>query len=487
MYSIGYDIGSSSIKAVLIETDTGKTVASTQYPKIEMDIISKNSGWAEQHPEIWWENVCNATKEILKNSNVSPKEIKGIGIAYQMHGLVCVDKEMNVLRSSIIWCDSRAVDIGRQAYENLGSKCLEHSLNAPGNFTASKLKWVKENEPEIYQKIFKILLPGDYIAMKLTGELSTTISGLSEAILWDFKENKVADFLLDYFGLSSELLPKVVDTFGEQGYLTPDAAEACGLHPGTPVSYRAGDQPNNALALNVFSPGEIAASGGTSGVVYGVPDRNIYDKESRVNNFAHVNHSPDNPRIGVLLCINGAGILYSWIKNQLSKEVTYEDMEKIMDAIPVNSEGLSILPFGNGVERMFQNRNPEAGAYICNLQFNRHTNAHIYRATLEGIAYSFIYGIKILNEMGLKTSVIRVGNDNLFQSGIFSSTVCNLAESSIEVINTSGAAGAAKAAAYGLGEYKDLKEAFGNNEIVDRYDPGNKNCMRMVMKPGNQN
>lgn len=475
MFLLGYDIGSSSIKAALVDAETGKTVQVVQHPKLEMEIISPHAGWAEQHPETWWENLCQATKELLQITGVNPQEIKSIGIAYQMHGLVLIDKEQHVLRPSIIWCDSRAVEIGNEAFQALGEeKCLSHLLNSPGNFTASKLKWVKENEPEIYERIYKILLPGDYIAMKLTGEMNTTISGLSEGIFWDFKKNGIADFLLDHYGISKKLIPEIVDTFSLHGKLNKIAAEETGLIEGTAVAYRAGDQPNNALSLGVFKPNEVAATGGTSGVVYGVVDEPIYDNESRINGFAHVNHTIENPRLGLLLCINGAGIQYSWLKKLIAQpDLSYNQMEKMASEIPVGSEGLRMIPFGNGAERMLSNKNP--GAQINNLQFNRHSQAHFYRAALEGIAFSFVYGFQVLKDLGLNPKVIKVGNDNLFQSKIFSKTIANLLNCNIEIVKTTGAAGAAKASGIGAGIYKNLEEAIKTNEVEQIYQPSETN------------
>ncbi|MGK0315684.1 MAG: xylulokinase, partial [Saprospiraceae bacterium] len=465
MYLLGYDLGSSSIKAALIDSTTGETVQVVQYPETEMDIISVQNGWAEQEPETWWENLCIATKELLQKSGVNPQEIKSIGIAYQMHGLVLVDKDQNVLRPSIIWCDSRAVDIGNEAFESLGKeKCLSHLLNSPGNFTASKLKWVKDNEPEIFDEIDKIMLPGDYIAMKLSGKINTTISGLSEGMFWDFKNNKIADFLIDHYGISNTLIPNVVDTFEVQGYVSKQAAIETGLSDGTAVAYRAGDQPNNALSLGVFKPNEVAATGGTSGVVYGMADKLIYDNESRINGFAHVNHSSQNPRLGLLLCINGAGIQHSWLKKQMANsETSYVEMERMASNIPIGADGLRILPFGNGSERMLKNSNP--GAQINNLQFNKHTRAHFYRAGLEGIAFAFVHGFQVLKDLGMNPKVIKVGNDNLFQSQVFSNTIANLLGCNIEVIKTTGAAGAAKASGIGVGIYSSLEDASKTNEI----------------------
>lgn len=471
MYLLGYDIGSSTIKAALVDAQTRQPVAVVQYPDTDMDIISRQSGWAEQQPEIWWQNICIATRRLLQQSGVKSDEVVAIGLGYQMHGLILIDKDQHVLRPSIIWCDSRAVAIGRQAYREIGEEpCMRNLLNSPGNFTASKLKWIKDNEPDIYQKVDKIILPGDFIAMKMTGEVHTTISGLSEAILWDFQENKVAKMLLDYYGFSSELLPDLVPTFSDQGSLRTEAAEALGLTPGITVTYRAGDQPNNALSLNVLHPGEIAATSGTSGVVYGIVDRPIYDFKSRVNAFAHVNYENAQNRIGILLCLNGAGIQYSWIKHQIARGgTTYSDMERMVSSVPVGSGGVCILPFGNGAERMLENRN--LNAHIYNLQFNRHTRAHLFRAALEGVAFSFVYGIKILNEIGMKVDVIRVGNDNMFQSPVFANTIATLLDCQIEMFETTGAVGAAMAAGYGAGIYKSLKEALTGLQVETIYEP----------------
>jgi len=474
MYLLGFDLGSSSIKAALVKADTGKTVAVAQYPAVEMEMIAKHPGWAEQNPEIWWENTCQATKKLLSQVDIETSQIQSIGIAYQMHGLVLIDKNQKVLRPSIIWCDSRAVEIGNQAFQDLGEeKCLSHLLNSPGNFTASKLKWVQENEPEIYQQIDKIFLPGDYLAMKLTGKAVTTIAGLSEGIFWDFSKNEIADFLLDHYNIDKELIPEIKDTFSEQGKLHEAAAIATGLSAGIPVTYRAGDQPNNAFSLGVINPNEVAATGGTSGVIYGVVDHPAYDPKSRINGFAHVNHSPEQPRLGLLLCINGAGIQYAWLKKQMADPgISYLEMEKMMESIPVGSDGLRIIPFGNGAERILANQDP--GAQVNNLQFNRHTQAHFFRAALEGIAFSFVYGFKVLQESGLKPAVIKVGNDNLFQSKIFSETIANLLDCKLEIIKTNGAAGAAKGSGIGSGVYKSFEEAVSKNEIEKEYHPGSE-------------
>lgn len=463
MYLLGYDIGSSSVKASLVSVETGKCVASAFYPKTEAPIKAVKPGWAEQDPEMWWANLKLATADILAQSGAKGNEIEAIGISYQMHGLVCVDAAGKPLRDSIIWCDSRAVPYGNQAFEAIGGeKCLEHLLNSPGNFTASKLAWVKENEPEVFKNIYKIMLPGDYIALKLSGKICTTVSGLSEGMFWDFKNNEISKDLMQYYGFSEDLIAKIVPTFSVQSRVNEAAAAELGLAPGIPISYRAGDQPNNALSLNVMKPGEVATTGGTSGVVYGVLGEVNYDKLSRVNTFAHVNHG-EQTRLGVLLCINGTGILNAWMKRTVAPEgIGYAEMNELAASVPVGAEGLSIIPFGNGAERVLQNENP--GASIHGINFNIHTKAHIIRAAQEGIAFSFAYGMEVMENMGMEIKTIKAGHANLFLSPLFRQTLANVTGATIELYDTDGSVGAAKGAGIGAGIYKDSDEAFATLE-----------------------
>ncbi|MFY0599507.1 MAG: carbohydrate kinase [Cyclobacteriaceae bacterium] len=471
MYFLGYDVGSSSIKAAIVDANTNAQVSVLFYPEKEMSITSLKSGWAEQEPETWWENLIQATKKVIKESGVNPREISGIGISYQMHGLVLIDKDKQVLRPSIIWCDSRAVEIGDAAFEAMGHQtCFEHLLNSPGNFTASKLKWVQENEPELYSKIDKIMLPGDYIAMRLTGEVNTTISGLSEGMIWDFKTNTPSKDLFGHFGFENDLVPEVKPTFSVQGEVSVEVANLLGLKSGIPVGYRGGDQPNNAMSLGVLESGQVAGTGGTSGVVYGVNKSPVYDEQSRVNSFAHVNYSMENPNVGVLLCINGSGIQYRWINQEVASEGTsYFDMEKMMADVPVGSDGLRMLPFGNGAERVLGNK--DVGSHIQGLQFNRHSKPHLFRAALEGIAFSFAYGIEVMTSLGMSIESMRVGNDNLFQSQIFSDTVSTLMNGKIEIVETTGAIGAARAVGFTTGHFSSLREAMSGDKVLKTYVP----------------
>ena len=459
MLLLGIDLGSSSVKASVIDGESGNCVATAFYPEEEMRIVAKKPGWAEQDTDLWWANMKAAILDCTVKLGREKEKIGAIGISYQMHGLVAVDNNNIVLRPSIIWCDSRAVDYGEKAFNSLGSEyCLSHLLNSPSNFTASKLAWVKNNEHDLFNRIHKIMLPGDYIAMKLTGEISTTYTGLSEGIFWDFAENKVSEGIMNYFGFNHELLPSPFSSFSTQGALLKSVASELGLPPGIPVSYRAGDQPNNALSLNVLNPGEVAATAGTSGVIYGVTDKKKYDPYSRVNTFLHVNHSMADPRLGVLLCINGTGILNSWLRRNTGGKLSYNEMNNLAGEIAAGSDGLYILPFGNGAERMLGNK--DTGARIEGLNFNTHTNAHLFRSAQEGIAFSFRYGLDIMKETGIDPKLIRAGYANMFLSSVFRETLSNITGTMISLYNTDGSIGAARGAGIGCGYYKSEKEAF---------------------------
>ncbi|WP_017446989.1 xylulokinase [Gayadomonas joobiniege] len=473
MYLLGLDIGSSSTKASILDSQSGQCIASTHYPKTELSITSEQAGFAEQDPEVWWQCVQAACKALFALDHVDASLIKAIGISYQMHGLVCVDKAQQVLRPSIIWCDSRAVNIGQQAFAQLGEqRCLQTLLNSPGNFTASKLKWVKENQPEIFEKIDKFMLPGDFIAMKLTGEVTTTASGLSEGTLWDFEKQDIAEHLMQHYGFDANLIPTIVPSFGAQGQISAQSANLLGLSPDVQVCYRAGDQPNNALSLNVMRDGEIAATAGTSGVIYAVTDKNAYDPKSRVNTFKHVSEPSQADSNGVLLCVNGTGRLYSWIRSLLAEtgqNPDYESLNTLAAGVPIGSEGLVVHPFGNGAERVLENQNP--GGQFHHLDFNRHQLGHLMRASQEGIVFALKYGFDVLKNMGVQGEVIRAGKGNMFLSPVFREAFVNTCQIPVELYQTDGAEGAARGAGLGLGVFKNRDEMVAGLKLNECIEP----------------
>lgn len=472
MYLLGIDIGTSSIKVAVVNAQTQKCVATAQYPDEETAIKAVKPGWAEQSPNDWWQNAQQAILKVNATGLFDPTEISAIGIAYQMHGLVVVDKNQEVLRDSIIWCDSRAVELGDKAFDEIGhEKSLQNLLNSPGNFTASKLAWVKNNEPEIYSKIDKIMLPGDLIAMKLTGEITTSIPALSEGIFWDFKKDEISADVMKHYGLAYDLIPPVKPLFSEHGNLQQEIARLLGLTAGIPVAYKSGDQPNNALSLNVLKPGEVAATAGTSGVIYGVSDELTYDQQSRVNTFAHVTYTNDKKYTGVLLCINGTGSMYRWAKHNFAPTLTYNELNELAAKAPIGSKGLKVLPFGNGAERMLNNK--YTGAQLLNIDLNTHNQADIFRAVQESIVFSFRYGLDIMRENGMQPKVIRAGKANLFLSDLFAQTFVDVTGVPIELYENDGSVGAAIGAGIGAGIFSSAEDAFSQHEVLKRFEPKN--------------
>jgi xylulokinase len=479
MLLLGIDIGTSSVKVSVVDAGLQKALVSAQYPDTESPIISLQLGWAEQDPEMWWQQAQQAIAICNASGKYNPADIAAIGIAYQMHGLVLVDKDQQVLRNSIIWCDSRAVEYGDKAFEAIGEeRSLSHLLNSPGNFTAAKLAWVKENEPELYARIDKIMLPGDFIAMKLTGEITTSVSALSEGIFYDFKENGLSEDVMRFFGFSKELIPAVNPVFSSHGTLSTSVASALKLKVGIPVTYKAGDQPNNALSLNVLDPGEVAATAGTSGVIYGVSDKLAYDPKSRVNTFAHVNYTNKQTRLGILLCINGTGSLNRWAKSLFGAQISYAQMNEQARQVPMGSNGLRILPFGNGAERMLNNK--LVGVHFHHIDLNMHTQAHIFRAVQEGIACAFRYGLDIMRENGMNPTVIRAGKANLFLSDLFAETFVNVTGVPVELYKNDGSVGAALGAGIGAGIFSSAEEAFKGMEKIQVIEPAANNTFEPV-------
>ncbi|MFZ9661612.1 MAG: xylulokinase [Chitinophagaceae bacterium] len=470
MYLLGIDLGTSSVKATVVDAQSQKIVASAQFPEVEAEIISLQPGWAEQSPADWWTYVQKAILACHQKGGYDPRLIKAIGIAYQMHGLVTLDKDQNVIRNAIIWCDSRAVSIGEDAFQKIGKeKCLHHLLNSPGNFTASKLAWVKQHEPQHYERIASVMLPGDYIALKMTGVATTTASALSEGVFWDFRNNEISGDIINHYGFSKHLIPEVKDVFTAHGAVKQDIAAALGLTAGIPVSYKAGDQPNNALSLQVLEPGEVAATAGTSGVIYGVSDELRFDPPSRINSFAHVNHTAAANRIGILLCINGTGIFNKWIRQMVGCDKSYAALNEEAQKIVPGSDGLMALPFGNGAERMLENK--MIGAHLQGIDLNKHSSAHLVRSVQEGIAYSFRYGLDIMRENGMNPGVIRANKTNMFLSEVFTSAFADVTGVCIEFYEGDGSFGAAIGAGMGAGIYKNSKEAFSERKPIGVFEP----------------
>ena len=468
---LGIDLGSSSVKVSLLDTATGRTLDQEQRPAAaEMAIEAPRPHWAEQDPHRWWANTTEAIRALKARHSLA--EVSAIGVAYQMHGLVLLDAEGEVVRPSIIWCDSRAVALGREAAESIGQHRIETTtLNGPGNFTASKWAWVARHEPEVLARATTVMLPGDYIAFKLTGERNTTASGLSEMILWDFGQRRPASFVLEHYGLDVDLLPPLVPTFGDQGTVLAEVAQEFGFRQNARVAYRAGDQPNNAYALNVLEPGETAATAGTSGVVYAVTDQRVYDRQQRVNAFLHVNAAAEAERLGVLLCVNGTGSAYAWLRRTLGATALpdYAQVNAWAAESEIGGDGLRFYPWGNGAERMLGNA--DLGARLEGLTFARHGAPELCAAVQDGIAAALTYGTRGLDDVGARPQVVRAGRANLFLSDRFAQAFAQLGEAPLQLYDTDGAQGAARGAAVGAREYADHAEALASLRVVAEFEP----------------
>ena len=470
MLLCGIDLGTSAIKFSVVDAANQKLIFTCSFPDIENEIYSPELGFAEQDPEHWW--YCVKQAIIIGNSSgkYNPKDISAIGISYQMHGLVVLNAENKVLRNSIIWCDSRATGIGEKAFNDIGNQnCQSNLLNSPGNFTASKLAWVKQNQPHIYDQIDKVLLPGDYISGCLCHSYTTSSSALSEGIFWDFNQHGLSNDILTYFGFSKDLFPKIKPVFSSHGQIDKQIAHELGLNDQVEVTYKAGDQPNNAFSLGVLEPGEIATTAGTSGVMYGVSASLKFDPQNRVNSFAHVNHTNESIRIGVLMCINGTGILNRWLKQNFFSNLSYPEMNALGAKSPIGSNGLICNPFGNGSERIFNNKT--IGGSWHNLDFNRHSNADMIRSSQEGIAFAMVYGLELLETTGIKPTHLKAGLANMYLSDIFSNAIVNASHVGLELMESDGAYGAALGAGVGLGYYHTPNEAVNKIKRIKEVHP----------------
>lgn len=449
MHYLGIDLGSSSVKVCLADAN-GKEIASAKAPiDGEMEIISTSSGFAEQNPEDWWAMLTHGIKQ-LKEQGHNLANVKAIGIAYQMHGLVAMNDSFIPLRPAIIWCDSRAIPLGEKAFQEIGEeKALKKLLNSPGNFTAAKLAWVKNNEPDIYNKIAFIGLPGDWLAARLTGQLNATVSGLSEGIFIDHSTGQISNDVLNAFSIDKNFIKQPGESFRRFGKVLPTWCDEFGFNADAEVCYVAGDQPNNAFSLSAINPGEVAINAGTSGVLYAVSETPVVDMQQRVNTFAHVTHTTNKPSFGVLACVNGTGIQYSWLRHMLANngDLSFIDLNNLAKTAPPGCDGLHVFSFGNGAERILNNRN--IGASFTNINFHKHGPQHLIRAAQEGIAFSLVYCIEIFKEIGIEIKVLKAGSANLFNSPLFRQIVADTSGIPVEVINADGALGAARGAMVG--------------------------------------
>lgn len=437
MAFLGIDVGTSSVKVSIVGEDGVILASATAPASSERAINSPNPNWAEQNPEDWWEDAQQAILNLPLEARL---QVEAIGIAYQMHGLVLVDSQFQPVRPSIIWCDGRNIQESQILAESLGLDALENRLlNKPGTLTLAKLAWVAEHEPETLAKAHTFGLPGDFIAYKLTGEWSTTKSGYSEMVGWDFGASIPFEEGFRKAGWKLPL-PEARPNLEEGAPIQKVIAEKLGLPPSARVTYRAGDQPNNAFGLGVLQQGETAISAGTSGVLYGIGDSSPGLHEG-INRFLHV-----NSQIGVLMCLNGVGSALAFARRTWFQNQSYEALSEL--ASQANPENCPyFFPFGNGAERILSER---AFSGFTELDFNRHNLPELARSVFEGIAFAYRLGSEKMEKAGCLSKVVNGTESGLLKSSFFAQLLANELQVELILSEGDGSTAAARGAALGI-------------------------------------
>lgn len=460
-YLLGIDIGTSGTKTVLFN-EMGDTIASAigEYPLYQPHI-----GWAEQEPEDWWQATVDTIKQVLDTSGVNPADIKGIGLSGQMHGMVLLNKEGNVLRSSIIWCDQRTQEECHKITEIIGKERLIEITANPAltGFTASKVMWVKNHQPDIFEKIYKILLPKDYIRYKLTGEFATEVSDASGMQFLDVPKRTWSGEILNKLGLDYKWMPAVYESQEVSGKVTKKVAQLTGLAPGTPVVGGGGDQAAGAVGNGIVKPGVISSTIGTSGVVFAHMDEVNIDPRGRVHTFCHA--VPNTWH--VMGVTQGAGLSLQWMRNNFGaaeRELAefldidpYELMTKEAQKAAPGCEGLIYLPYLMG------ERTPHLDPYAKGVFFGlsaKHGRNEMIRTVMEGVAYSLRDCLEIIKGMGVSVSEVRASGGG-GKSSLWRQMQADIFNNPITTINSSEgpALGAALLAGVGTEVYNSVPEA----------------------------
>lgn len=460
-YLLGIDVGTSGTKTVIFD-EVGNTVVSAVY---EYPLYQPNIGWAEQEPGDWWNATVLGIRKVLFDSGIKADDISGIGLSGQMHGLVMLDKDNNVLRRSIIWCDQRSTKECEQVTSIIGAKRLREITANPAltGFTASKIMWVKNNEPEIFERTAKIMLPKDYVRFKLTGEFATEVSDAGGMQLMDIPNRCWSSEVLGKLEIDIEKLPKLYESQQVSAKVSKEAAELTGLSEGTAVVGGAGDQAAGAVGNGIVKPGVVSSTIGTSGVVFAYLDKISIDPAGRVHTFCHAVPNAWH----VMGVTQAAGLSLKWFRDNFCNEeinvakLMGVDPYVLMDKQAVQSElgggGLIYLPYLMG------ERTPHLDAYARGVFFGlsaKHDKKDMIRAVMEGVAYSLRDCIEIIGEMGIEVSEIRASGGG-GRSKLWKQIQADVFGKGVTTINSSEgpALGVALLAGVGTGVYKDVAQA----------------------------
>ena len=459
MNFIGIDVGTSSIKALLVDP-YGKVLASSnpEYPFQTPAPLQ-----AETDPEVWWDATCRALQKLLESTD--PGLVKGVGLTGQMHGLVLLDKKGNPLRPCIMWNDQRSFKECEEMTKIIGESEVLRITGNPilAGFTAPKLRWVEKNEPEIFAKISKVLLPKDFIRYRLTGEFFSEMSDASGTSMLNVGERKWSDEILSAMGWSKQWFPELTESTVASAKVSTEAGAVTGLPVGTPVIAGGGDQAAQAVGCGIVHEGMVSATLGTSGVVFAQSDEYRVEPDGKLHAFCHA--VPGKWHLmGVMLSAAGS---FQWYKTQLGREEharehngegnAYDLLTEAAAEIKPGSEGLVFLPYLSG-ERT-PHPDPHAKGAFVGLTL-RHSKAHLTRAVLEGVSYGLKDSLSLMQNLGVHPSRIILSGGGT-RSGLWKQMLADIFETPCCLVNaTEGAAyGAALLAAVGCGTIVSVEEA----------------------------
>lgn len=453
MYFLGIDLGTSSVKIVLID-DQGKLIKSSskRYP-----VFYPKTTWAEQDPNDWWKAVKEGIREIL-GSDIRKEDIKSIGLSGQMHGLVTLDKNNNILMPAILWCDQRTQEECDFLNYEIGQEKLSFytSNKALTGFTAPKILWVKKHRKDVYDKIAHILLPKDYIRFKLTGEYATDVSDASGTLLFDVKNRKWSSEMLDIVGLSKKVVPKCFESYEVTGEISKAAAVETGLQEGTLVVGGGGDQACGAVGTGTVQSGVLSVALGTSGVVFACQDSHSIDRQNRLHSFCHANGKWHV--MGVML--SAASCLKWWIENitkVMSENNVYDTLLAEAEGASAVSEGLFFLPYLVGERTPYSD--PDARGAFIGLNIT-HERSHLTRAILEGVSFGLRDSLEIIRDLKVPIDSIRVSGGGA-TSILWRRILANIFDCQIDLVNSTEGPGlgAAILAAVGFGAFDSVNDA----------------------------
>lgn len=448
---LGIDIGTGGSRALLVD-ERGAVRAGFTAPHEDMRM--ERPLWAEQRPENWWDAAVSAIRGVLAAAAIPGSEIRGIGLSGQMHGLVILDAANAVIRPSLIWCDQRSQSQVDAVNAKVGrAKVLEFIANPVlTGFTLPKLLWVRDNEPQHFDRVRKMLLPKDYVRFRLTGEFASEVSDASGTAVFDVVRRRWSFEMMDALGLDRSILPTCHESTDVTGLITREVAELTGLRAGTPVVGGGGDQASSAVGNGIVEEGIVSCTLGTSGVVFAHMEKVAYDPAGRVHTFCHAVRD----KWHVMGVTQGAGLSLQWLRNQLAPGTAYDALTAEAAHSPAGAQGLFWLPYLMG-ERTPHLDASARGGWIG--LTNSHTRGDLVRAVIEGVSYSQRDCLDIIEQLGVTVNSVRASGGGA-QSPFWRRLLASILNKRVVTLETQegSAYGAALLALAGTGAYASVPE-----------------------------